>query len=374
MENNNQNIIVSDLMNIEYDFIEYYVGMAKMVVYWHVNALGFKVIAYAGPETGVEDRCSYFIVKNNIKLVITSASQPSSYKIVSFVDLHGNGIKRMAINVKNVKEFFTQAMERGVIPIEHPSILSDDQGFVEQASLKMFDDNEIVLINYDNYNGDFLPGYKNIEDEWDTSGEDSTLIKIDHVACALRLNEIKLWENYFNNIFHSKTVMEFDERQKGEEKKKIGMLLKVLQSENKQINNVLVEPDHGVKTQVQLFIDQNYGSGIQHIAFESNNIVQSVKSLRRNGVKFTRYPDSYYDKLEKKYPNLDVQPLREYGILCDVLDDALLFQIFTTPIGDRATFFYEIVQRVNNYEGFGLDNIHALFEAMEEELKATKQI
>ncbi|UWY30349.1 VOC family protein [Flavobacterium sp. TR2] len=370
MENKNE-IIVSDLLKIEYDFIEYYVGMAKMVVYWHVKALGFKVIAYAGPETGVKDRCSYYIVKNDIKLVITSASQPSSYKIVSFVDLHGNGIKRMAINVDNVKEFFGRAMKNGAIPVEHPHITSDDMGFVEQASLKMFDDNEIVLINYDNYNGDFLPGYKNVEQEWDFDFKDSALEKIDHVACALRLNEITLWENYFNNIFLSKTVLEFDERQ--ESGKKIGMLLKVLQSENKSINNVLVEPEHGVNTQVQLFIDQNYGTGIQHIAFESNNIFKSVEALRENGVKFTKYPDSYYDKLEKKYPQLDVAILRKHGVLCDVVDGALLFQIFTVPIGDRATFFYEIVQRVNDYDGFGLDNIYALFDAMEQELKLKKQ-
>lgn len=369
----NENIVVSDFLKAEYDFVEYYVGMAKMVTYWHVKALGFKVVAYAGPETGVEDKCSYYIVKNDIKLVITSASQPSSYKIVSFVDLHGNGIKRIAIRVDNVDTFFARAMKRGAIPVKHPYITSDENGFVKQASLKMFDDNEIVLINYDEYHGDFLPGYQNVEDEWEMNKEDSELVKIDHVASALRLNEINLWENYFNNIFSSETVMEFDERQDGGERK-IGMLLKVLQSEDKKINNVLVEPDHGVKTQVQLFIDQNYGNGIQHIAFESNNIFKSVKNLRENGVKFTSFPDSYYDKLEAKYPQLDVAALRKYGILCDVLDDSFLFQIFTTPIGDRATFFYEIVQRVNNYEGFGLDNIHALFEAVEEEMKAANHL
>ena len=369
----NNDIVVSDFLKIEYDFIEYYVGMAKMVAYWHVKAVGFKVVAYAGPETGVADQCSYYIEKNDIKLVITSASQPSSYKIVSFVDLHGNGIKRLAIKVDNVKEFFENAMKSGAIPMEHPNMVSDENGFVEKASLKMFDDNEIVLINYDNYSGDFMPGFKNVEDEWDMPSEDSALRKVDHVACALRLNEITLWEKYFNGIFQSKTVVEFDERAKDGEKK-IGMLMKVLQSHNKQINNVLVEPDHGVKTQVQLFIDQNYGVGIQHIAFESDNIFRSVKNLRANGVKFTSYPDSYYDKLEKKFPSLDVEPLRKYGVLCDVQDDSLLFQIFTTPIGDRATFFYEIVQRVNNYDGFGLDNIHALFEAMEEEFKAANKL
>lgn len=360
-------IIESDFLKMEYDYIEYYVGMAKMVVYWHAKALGFKVVAYAGPETGVLDRFSYYLVKNDIKLVITSASQPSTYKIVSFVDLHGNGIKRLAVKVSNVREFFDQALEKGAIPMQHPTVLSDHQGTVEQASIKMFDDNEIVLVNYDNYSGDFLPGYRNIESEWDENPENSQLEKIDHVACALRLNEIGLWENYFNAIFNSQTVKQFDVRKtKGE---KLGMLLKVLQSDNKRMNNVLVEPDsHETKSQVQLFIDQNYGAGIQHLAFASGNIFKSVEVLRANGVRFTSYPASYYEKLAKKYPKLDVELLQKHGVLCDVIDDALLFQIFTFPIGDRSTFFYEIVQRVNNYEGFGLDNIRTLFEAKEHEL------
>ncbi|MFB6453959.1 4-hydroxyphenylpyruvate dioxygenase [Chitinophaga sp. Hz27] len=364
----NKNVIIeSDFLKMEYDYIEYYVGMAKMVVYWHVRALGFKVVAYCGPETGTPDRCSYYIVKNNIKLVITSASQPSSYKIVSFVDLHGNGIKRMAVRVNDVSLAFHKALRNGAIPMQSPHVLSDDQGEVEMASLKLFDDNEIVLINYDNYIGDFMPGYRNVEKDWNIPTEDSQLEKIDHVACALRLNEINLWEGYFNHIFQSKTVTKFDERKVSDEKK-IGMLLKVLQSEDKQMNNVLVEPDAATKSQVQLFIDQNYGAGIQHIAFESGNIFKSVDLLKANGVKFTKTPDSYYDKLGEKYPDLDIEALRERGVLCDVLDGALLFQVFTGPIGDRATLFYEIVQRVNNYEGFGLDNITALFEAMELEL------
>ncbi len=373
MENVNKNEVEeTDFLKMEYDYIEYYVGMAKMVVYWHVKALGFKVVAYCGPETGVEDKCSYFITKNDIKIVITSASQPSSYKIVSFVDLHGNGIKKIAVRVGNVNEFFNAAITNGAIPLQHPCTVSDDKGSVEQASLKVFDDNEIVLIDYGTYKGDFIPGYKNVENDWVLPSEDTELEKIDHVACALRLNEITLWEDYFNNIFNSRTVKKFDERRTPEDmqrgEKKIGMLLKVLQSENKNMNNVLVEPEHGIKSQVQCFIDQNYGAGIQHVAFSSSNIFKSVELLRLNGVRFTKPPDQYYEKLAVKYSNLNISLLRKYGVLCDVVEGALLFQIFTTPIGDRATFFYEIVQRVNNYEGFGLDNIHALFEAMQTEL------
>lgn len=360
-------LLESDLINIKYDYIEYYVGMAKMVVYWHAKALGFKVVAYAGPETGVSDRCSYYIVKNDIKLVITSASHPSSHKIVSFVDLHGNGIKKVAVKVDNVQNFFENALVNGGIPLESPSRLSDEKGYIEQATIKLFDDNEIIIFNNDNYSGDFMPRYTNIEQDWDDEKENSELMSIDHVACALRINEIKLWESYINKIFFSKTIKEFDERNVGGERK-IGMLLKVLQSKDKQMNSVLVEPDRDVNSQVQLFVDQHYGSGIQHVAFSSSNIFKTVSILRKNGVRFTKYPKSYYDNLALKYPKLDIDSLRTHGVLCDVIDDSLLLQIFIMPIGDRPTFFYEIIQRVNNYEGFGLDNITALFDAMEIEL------
>lgn len=374
MNRNGENAIYeSDFLQMKYDFIEYYVGMAKMVVYWHVKALGFKVAGYCGPETGHPDKCSYYIVKNNIKLVITSASQPSSYKIVSFVDLHGNGIKRISVKVDNVQAAFGKAIQNGAIPVQYPVTLNDEQGTVQMASLKLFDDNEIVMIDYQDYQGVFIPGYKDAGDDWNMEGEDSCLVQIDHVACALRQNEIRLWESYFNSIFSSTTVVQFDERKRDGEKK-IGMLLKVLQSDNKQVNNVLVEPDHGVKSQVQLFIDQNYGAGIQHIAFASDNILKTVEVLRRNGVRFTRYPAVYYDNLRAKYPGLDVDALQKHGVLCDVLDGSLLLQVFTTPIGDRATFFYEIIQRVNDYQGFGLDNIRALFEALETEFEALKAV
>lgn len=363
----------ANLENINYDFVEYYVGMAKMVVYWHVKALGFKVIAYSGPEHGNPESCSYLIVKNNIKLIITSASQPSSYRIVSYVDLHGNGIKRVGIHVDDVEEYFENCLSKGAIPIDFPKIVSDMKGTVTIASLKLFDDNELVLINSHNYEGEFMPGYINIEEEWNMITDDSELIGIDHIACALRINEIGLWEKYLNNILQAKTIKKFDERQIGDSNK-IGMYLKVLQTNNKKLNKVLVEPDRNKKTQIQSFIDQNYGSGIQHIAFSSSNIIKSVELLRNNGVKFNSYPESYYSQMKNKYPKIDFDAFQKYGILCDVNGDSLLLQVFTSPIGDRPTFFYEIVQRINDYQGFGLENINALFKAMEYDIGLKKNI
>ena len=359
----------SFLDNIKYDYIEYYVGMAKMVAYWHVQALGFEVIGYLGPETGNHNKVSYFLKKNKTKLVITSAAAPSNYNIVSFVDLHGNGIKRIAVEVDNVEEFFTRIVDNGAIPMKTPSTMTDEFGSVTSASIKLFDDNEMVFVDYSQYEGEMLPGFKDISNTWITPQMDSNITHIDHIACALRENEIAIWENYLNKIFASSTIQEFG---KGNiETNKSGLSLKVLQSENKAINNVLVEPDNKLnKSQIQVFIDENYGTGIQHLAFNTNDIFKTLDALKNRGVVFSTYPNSYYDLLREKYPDVDVDRLQEYNVLCDVEDGAILLQTFTTPIGDRPTLFYEIVQRVNDYQGFGLGNINTLFEAVERELEA----
>jgi 4-hydroxyphenylpyruvate dioxygenase len=354
-------------MQLKYDYVEYYVGMAKMVTYWHVRAMGFELKAYRGPETGTPDKISYFLQKNDIKLVITAASAPSSHEVVSFVDLHGNGIKRIAIHVDNVEEFFTEALGNGAIPVNLPKTIADENGSVTEASIKVFDDNLITFVNYDNYEGTFMPGFVDVNEGGLTPDQDNKLEQIDHVACALRNNETILWEQYLNGIFDSETVLDFGKGSVSTNKS--GLSLKILQSKNKLLNNVLVEPENKAgKSQVQVFIDENCGAGIQHLAFASSDVIETVRAMRMNGVEFTTYPDSYYDTLQEKYPDLDVEPLRKNGLLCDVIGDTILLQTFTTPIGDRPTFFYEVIQRVNNYEGFGLANISTLFEAVEKDL------
>ncbi len=357
------------LEHIKYDVIEYYVGMAKMVAYWHVHALGFEVIGYKGPETNSFDKVSYFLRKNDIKLVITSAAQPSSYQVVSFVDLHGNGIKRICIAVEGVRDFYDAILKNGAIPMQPPFTTADEFGKVTQASIKLFDDNELTFIDYQDYHGEMLPGFVDIRDKWFAPNIDSGITHVDHIACALRENEIPVWENYLNKIFASSTIQEFG---RGNiQTNKSGLILKVLQSENKAINNVLVEPDNKLnKSQIQVFIDKNYGTGIQHLAFSTNNIFTTLDAYKNTGITFSRYPDAYYDILEQKFPALDVAKLREYNVLCDVEHDATLLQTFTTPIGDRPTLFYEIVQRVNDYQGFGLGNINTLFEAVEKDMEA----
>lgn len=351
------------MKGLTYDYVEYYVGMAKMVAYWHVKAMGFDVLGYRGPEQGY-DTVSFLLKKNDIKLIITSSATPNNYPVVSFVDRHGNGVKKVSIEVENIEKEYERLVSVNAILDSGIYEESDANGTVKKFDVKLFDDNLVTFSNYSEYKGDLLPGFVEFSANWSKSSFDSGLAKVDHIACALRKNETLLWEPYVNAVFASDTVFEL-KNMDGEESK-LDLQLKILQSSNKTINNVLVEPKHGgKKTQVQHFIEGNHGSGIQHIAFETEDIIATVKSLKEAGIEFVEFPDEYYKIIQEKYPSLDVQKFKDASILCELKDEGLLLQTFTHPIGDRPTFFYEVIQRVNAYEGFGIGNITSLFEAVE---------
>ncbi|MFN0201306.1 MAG: 4-hydroxyphenylpyruvate dioxygenase [Bacteroidia bacterium] len=350
---------------MKYDYLEIFVGTAKTVAYWHVKGMGFEVVAYCGPETGNVEQVSYLLAKNDIRLLITSAYQHENQ---FFVNTHGNSVKRFAISVENVGEAYQNALQRGAIPLLAPYCLVDEKGEVEQAHLKLFDDNEIVFINRTQYKGTFKPKFQAFDKKWFRPNFDSHLQEIDHLTCALRENEMAFWEGYWQNIFQATTIQSFEKQEVSAAN--TGLYMKVLQSQQGKFNQVLVEPVNEVrKSQVQVFLDAHKGTGVQHIAFSSNNILETKEALAENGVEFTTYPNSYYENLRKKYPHLDIDLFQQHQILCDVMDDAILLQTFTQPIDDRPTLFYEIVQRINNYNGFGLENVKALFEAVAADLE-----
>lgn len=354
---------------IGYDYVEFYVGSAKMWAYWHAKALSFKLVGYSGPETGVKDRVSYYMVKNKIQIVLTSFTRPSNFEVSSFIQRHGDGVKRWALKVHDVKNAFDNALKNGGIPVRMPKKFSDENGYAEEAAIKLYDDAEIVFINRDNYKGIFKPGFNKPLLNINVNTEDSGLEEIDHIVGNVRTNELNYWENYLNKSLNFETFIDFGP---GDISTKYSALLsKVVRSkEGAPVKNPINEPYEGLKkSQIEEYIDEYLGSGIQHIAVSTSDIIKTIHNLRNNGVEFLATPpDIYYENLKvKKGKEIteDIDTLKKYGILCDTEGKGYLLQLFTKPVGDRPTFFYEIIQRRKGAEGFGQGNFQSLFESIE---------
>ena len=353
---------------IGYDYVEFYVGSAKMWAYWHAKAFGMNIKGYLGPETGIRNQTSYLLEKNNLKILVTSFLKPDNYEVSSFIVNHGDGVKRWALKVKDVNTAFENSLKNGGIPSMPPKKVEDENGFIEEAAIKLYDDAEIVFINRENYKGIFKPNFGEPKQKITIKAEDSGLQEIDHVVGNVRTNEMELWANYLNKSLNFETFIEFGP---GDISTQYSALLsKVVRSkEGVPVKNPINEPYEGLKkSQIEEFIDEYLGSGIQHVAITTNDIISTIKSLRENGVEFLSVPDSYYDILKKdrsKDVTEDIELLRKYGILCDTEGKGYLLQLFTKPIGDRPTFFYEIIQRRKGAEGFGQGNFQALFESIE---------
>ena len=349
-----------------YDYIEFYVGSARMVAWWFVKGLGMDVVGYSGPETGVRDRASYYLCKNDLKFLVTAPLHPTSAEVQDFIHLHGDGVKRWAIEVDSVEGAFSKAIKNRGIPIQNPTRLEDEHGFVEQAAIRLYDDTEIVFINRDNYKGIFKPGFGKPVQQYQVQREDTLLNHVDHIVGNVRTNEMDRWADYFNQSFDFETFVDFGP---GDISTRFSALLsKVVRSKDSVIKNPINEPYEGIKkSQIEEYLDHYYGSGVQHIAIETPNIIESIAALRANGIEFLSVPDTYYEDLRaRNHPiKQDIAELQKYGILCDTEGKGYLLQLFTKPIGDRPTFFFEIIQRCDGAEGFGQGNFQALFESIE---------
>lgn len=360
---------MTNIMGIrKFDFIEFYVGSAKMTAYWFAKALGFNITAYKGSEYGTRDRVSYYLTKNEIKFVVTSYLTPSNHEITNYLSAHGDGVKRWAFNVDNVEHAFNYAFEHGAIPIKTPYKTEDENGYVEQASIKVYDDTEIVFINYDNYKGLFQPGFGNPRQEIIINTNDTGLRRVDHVVGNVRPNEMEHWVNYFTNTMDFERFIYFGP---GDISTQYSSLLSsVVRTKDNVIKLPINEPYKGLrKSQIQEYLEEYYGSGVQHIAISCDNIIESINALRQNGIEFLSVPDTYYESLKARNLPIteDIDELKKYGILCDFEGDGYLLQLFTKPIGDRPTFFFEIIQRRDKSEGFGQGNFQSLFESIEKD-------
>jgi 4-hydroxyphenylpyruvate dioxygenase len=319
-----------------FDYVEFYVGSAKMVSYWFAKGMGIPCTGYLGPETGHRDRISFFHQKNNCKFLVTSAVQPETYDIQSFTTLHGDGVKRWAVQVEDVEKCFTHAIKNGAIWVRKPQRFEDENGYVEEAAIRMYDDAELVYVNSSNYKGILKPGYKAPQQRLDIKCEDTGLKAVDHVVGNVRENEMNFWAEYFNKTMDFETFVEFGP---GDISTKFSALLsKVVRSKDGAIKNPINEPYKGLKkSQIQEYIDQYRGTGIQHVAITTDNILKTISSMRANGVEFLAAPDSYYEALREKKYNIkeNIDDLQKHGILCDwenkgaKQDDAYLLQLFT---------------------------------------------
>jgi 4-hydroxyphenylpyruvate dioxygenase len=349
-----------------YHYVEFYVGSAKPWAFWYAKAMGLRITGYQGPETGVKDRVSFFLTKNNLKFVITASSKPTNYDVNNFLQRHGDGVKRWSLEVDDVKHAFDTALKNGAIPVRRPKKFEDESGYVEEAAIRLYDDAEIVFINADNYTGIFKPGFKEPVQKFQIEYPETGILGIDHIVGNVRENEMNIWENYFNKTLDFETFIEFGP---GDISTQYSALLsKVVRSKDGIIKNPINEPFDGVKkSQIEEYIEEYSGSGIQHIAIVCENIIESIRALRENGLEFLSVPTTYYDILrERNYPlSEDIDELKKYGILCDIEGKGYLLQLFTKPIGDRPTFFFEFIQRREGSSGFGQGNFQSLFESIE---------
>jgi 4-hydroxyphenylpyruvate dioxygenase len=251
--------------------------------------------------------------------------------------------------------------------VRRPEKIEDHHGYVTEAAIRLYDDTELVYVNYDNYDYIFRPGFCEPRQKINLESEDTGLVGIDHIVGNVRENEMNLWADYFNKTMGFETFVDFKAGDIGT--KFSALLSKVVRSDNNKIKNPINEPFEGLKkSQIEEYIEQYHGSGVQHIAVQTKDIVKSISAMRKNGVEFLEVPDTYYDMLRNRDDlNIEesIDDLQEHKILCDKEANGYLLQLFTKPIGDRPTFFFEFIQRKGDSQGFGKGNFQALFESIE---------
>lgn len=363
MEGHDQiNQDVFPISNIHH--IEMYVGNALQTAYYYCNAFGFKIIAYKGLESGCRDRVSYVLKQGEIILVVTG-SLNSSNEIAEHVKVHGDGVKDIALRVNNVEEKYEGALKRGGNSHKRTWRELDEQGVVRCASIGTYGDTVHTLIDDSSYRGIYAPGYIPYNGDPHQHGMECGLLSIDHIVG--NVEKMDQWTDYYEKVFGFHLLKQFDDQDISTEYS--ALMSKVMSSDSEIIKFPINEPAMGKKrSQIQEFLDYYQGPGVQHIAFLTRDIVATIKELKRRGVEFLYTPPTYYQKLEERVGIIDEkrEKIEELGILVDRDEEGYLLQIFTKPLVDRPTLFFEIIQR-KGARGFGNGNFKALFESIERE-------
>ena len=346
------------------DYIEFYVGNAKQAAHFYQTAFGFELKAYAGPETGIKDRASYMVQQGKIRFVLTSALKPDS-PIAEHVHLHGDGVKVLALWVDDAAQSYQQTTSRGAKPAGEPQVLQDDFGSVKVASIHTYGETIHTFVERKNYQGPFLPGF--VARSSALKPVPLGLQYVDHCVGNVGWGEMNKWVKFYEDVMGFKLLITFDDKDISTEY--TALMSKVVSNGNGYIKFPINEPAEGKKkSQIEEYIDFYRGSGVQHIAIATEDIVHTVSELRSRGIEFLKVPATYYDDLLDRVGQIDesLKILRDLNILVDRDEEGYLLQIFTRPILDRPTVFYEIIQR-KGAKSFGKGNFKALFEAIERE-------
>jgi 4-hydroxyphenylpyruvate dioxygenase len=346
------------------DFIEFYVGNAKQASHYYRSAFGFELVAYRGPETGTRDRSSYLLQQHKVRLVLTTPLSPD-HPIAAHIHQHGDGVRDIALWVDDARQAFSLAVERGARPAQEPTVFRDDGGEVVIAGIHTYGDTIHSLVERRNYRGLFLPGFQPVTSR--VAAAPVGLLHVDHCVGNVELGAMNRWVNFYQDVMGFRNLISFDDKDISTEYS--SLMSKVVASGNDRIKFPINEPAKGrKKSQIDEYLEFYRGAGVQHLAIATNDIVHTVTELRDRGIDFLRVPSTYYDTVLERVGKIDedLGPLKELGILVDRDDEGYLLQIFTKPVEDRPTLFYEIIQR-KGARSFGKGNFKALFEAIERE-------
>jgi 4-hydroxyphenylpyruvate dioxygenase len=351
------------------DYVEFYVGNAKQAAHYYKTAFGFQSLAYAGLETGVRDRTSYVLVQDKVKLVLTTALVSDS-EIGEHVKKHGDGVKIIALWVDDARQAFLETTKRGAKPYLEPTVETDEFGEVVRAGIYTYGETVHLFVERKNYNGIFLPGFQAWKSDYNPAPVG--LKFIDHMVGNVGWNQMNIWVKWYEDVMGFVNFLSFDDKQIHTEYS--ALMSKVMSNGNGRIKFPINEPAKGNKrSQIEEYLDFYEGAGVQHIAIATDDIISTVTQLRARGVEFlSAPPKSYYDAIPNRLGahmdmmKEDLNSLQNLAIMIDADEEGYLLQIFTKPVEDRPTLFYEIIQRMGA-KGFGAGNFKALFESIERE-------
>ena len=346
------------------DYVELYVGNAKQAAHYYQSAWGFQPLAYAGLETGMKDRVSYVLVQDKIRLVLTSPLDENG-PINEHINKHGDGVKVVALWVDDATKSWEETTSRGAESYFEPQTIEDDHGKVITSGIHTYGETVHIFVERSQYKGAFMPGYRVWNPDYKPAA--TGLKFIDHMVGNVGWNEMSKWCEFYAKVMGFAQLVSFDDKDISTEY--TALMSKVMSNGNGRIKFPINEPAEGrKKSQIEEYIDFYNGAGVQHIAVATDNIIETVTALKERGVEFLYVPSNYYhDLLDRVGPiEEDLEPLKELGILIDRDDEGYLLQLFTKPVLDRPTMFFEIIQR-KGAKSFGKGNFKALFEAIERE-------